>query len=68
MFENLEKYLLGGGASPNDSGRNRWRVNDYLNLRDAGFADFDGRELYKKYGKIVQLTGNLLEAEGLNAA
>src|SRR5208283_3603953 len=33
-----------------------------------GFADLSGCELYKKYGKIVQLTGNLLEADGLEAA
>lgn len=40
---------------------------DYLNLEgiDAGLA---ARELCNKYGKIVQLTGNLLEAEGINAA
>ncbi|MGO9376752.1 MAG: FliI/YscN family ATPase [Syntrophobacteraceae bacterium] len=42
--------------------------SDYLNLRDVGFADLSGCELHKKYGKIVQLTGNLLEAEGLEAA
>ncbi len=42
--------------------------SDYLNLRGAGFADLSGCELYKTYGKIVQLTGNLLEADGLEAA
>ena len=42
--------------------------SDYLNLMDAGFADLSGCELHKKYGKIVQLVGNLLEAEGLEAA
>jgi len=42
--------------------------SDYLNLRDVGFADLSGCELHNKYGKIVQLTGNLLEAEGLEAA
>lgn len=42
--------------------------NDYLDLRGPGFSDLDAVELYERYGKIVQLTGNLLEAEGLNAA
>lgn len=42
--------------------------SDYLNLRDPGFPDIDDRSFHKRYGKIVQLTGNLLEAEGLNAA
>ena len=42
--------------------------SDYLNLMGARFPDLDGCELPKKYGKIVQLTGNLLEAEGLEAA
>ncbi|MDR3566531.1 MAG: FliI/YscN family ATPase [Syntrophobacteraceae bacterium] len=41
---------------------------DYLRLESLGFADLDRRRLCDKYGKIVQLTGNLLEAEGLNAA
>ncbi len=41
---------------------------DYLNLETAGFSDIDRRGLCNRYGKIVQLTGNLLEAEGLNAA
>ena len=42
--------------------------SDYLNLNGAGFADLSGCELCKTYGKIVQHTGNLLEAEGLEAA
>ena len=42
--------------------------SDYLNLKGAGFADLSGCELSKTYGKIVQHTGNLLEAEGLEAA
>ncbi len=43
-------------------------TGDYLNLGDAGFADLNTCDLREKYGKIVQLTGNLLEAEGINAA
>ena len=43
-------------------------TGDYLNLEGAGFADLHTCDLYEKYGKIVQLTGNLLEAEGINAA
>ena len=41
---------------------------DYLNLETLGFSDIDRRRLCDRYGKIVQLTGNLLEAEGLDAA
>lgn len=41
---------------------------DYLKLETAVFSDIDRRGLCSRYGKIVQLTGNLLEAEGLNAA
>jgi flagellum-specific ATP synthase len=43
-------------------------TGDYLNLGDAGFADLNTCKLCEKYGKIVQLTGNLLEAEGISAA
>jgi len=43
-------------------------TGDYLNLGGAGFADLNTCDLSEKYGKIVQLTGNLLEAEGINAA
>jgi flagellum-specific ATP synthase len=41
---------------------------DYLNLETVRFSDIDRRRLCDRYGKIVQLTGTLLEAEGLNAA
>ncbi len=41
---------------------------DYLNLETVGFSDIDRRKLCYRYGKIVQVTGNLLEAEGLDAA
>ena len=43
-------------------------TGDYLNLGDAGFADLNTCKLCEKYGKIIQLTGNLLEAEGISAA
>ncbi len=43
-------------------------ADDYLNLMSLGFADLNSCNLHKKYGKIVQLTGNLLEAEGIDAA
>ncbi len=42
--------------------------SDYLNLWGRGFSDLDARTFHNKYGKIIQLTGNLLKAEGLNAA
>jgi flagellum-specific ATP synthase len=42
--------------------------NDYLNLWGREFLDFDAHMLHNRYGRVVQLTGNLLEAEGLNAA
>jgi flagellum-specific ATP synthase len=42
--------------------------NDYLNLEGDGFPDLNTGELWDRYGKIVQLTGNMLEAEGLRAA
>ncbi|MFZ2444966.1 MAG: FliI/YscN family ATPase [Syntrophobacteraceae bacterium] len=42
--------------------------NDYLRLEGKNLPDPGGRRLRKKYGKVVQLTGNLLEAEGLCAA
>ncbi len=41
---------------------------DYLGLNAAGLSDIDRRRLFNRYGKIVEVTGNLLEAEGLNAA
>ena len=41
---------------------------DYLQLEGVGFSGLDRRRLCDRYGKVVQLTGNLLEAEGLNAA
>lgn len=41
---------------------------DYLHLEAVGFSDISRRRLFNRYGKIVQVTGNLLEAEGLNAA
>ncbi len=41
---------------------------DYLNLEGDGFPDLDACRLWNRYGKVVQLTGNLLEAEGVNAA
>ncbi|MGC9195129.1 MAG: FliI/YscN family ATPase [Syntrophobacteraceae bacterium] len=41
---------------------------DYLQLEPAGFSGIDNRRLCNKYGKIVQVTGNLLEADGLKAA
>ena len=37
---------------------------DYLNLEGDGFPDPDACDLWDRYGKVVQLTGNLLEAEG----
>lgn len=40
--------------------------DDFLKL--DGFPDLKGCDLWNRYGKVVQLTGNLLEAEGLNAA
>jgi flagellum-specific ATP synthase len=43
-------------------------TGDYLNLGGAGFADLNSCDLREKYGKIVELTGNLLEAEGISAA
>lgn len=42
--------------------------NDYLNLEGDGFSDLSACGLWDRYGKVVQLTGNLLEAEGLVAA
>jgi flagellum-specific ATP synthase len=42
--------------------------SDYLNLTGVGFDGINRRDLSNKYGKIVQLTGNLLEAEGIDAA
>jgi len=42
--------------------------SDYLNLRSVEFAGINRHDLSSKYGKIVQLTGNLLEAEGIDAA
>ncbi len=36
---------------------------DYLNLKDFEFSDFSASELANRYGKIVQLAGNLLEAD-----
>jgi flagellum-specific ATP synthase len=42
--------------------------NDYLGLWRPEFSDFDARAFHNRYGKIVQLTGNLLEADGLDAA
>ncbi len=41
---------------------------DYLQLKGANLPDPNTCVLREKYGKIVQLTGNLLEAEGLCAA
>jgi len=41
---------------------------DYLNLKGIEFCDFSASELANRYGKIVQLAGNLLEAEGISAA
>ncbi len=41
---------------------------DYLHLEPAEFPSIDNRRLCNKYGKIVQVTGNLLEADGLEAA
>ena len=41
---------------------------DYLNLEEIGLAGISSSALCNKYGKIVQLTGSLLEAEGTNAA
>jgi flagellum-specific ATP synthase len=41
---------------------------DYLNLEGDNFPDLHACERWARYGKVVQLTGNLLEAEGLSAA
>ena len=41
---------------------------DYLDLEGIGSAEIKIGELPNKYGKIVQLVGNLLEAEGISAA
>lgn len=41
---------------------------DYLKLEGTGFPDLSACRPWKLYGKIVQLTGDLLEAEGLDAA
>jgi flagellum-specific ATP synthase len=42
--------------------------SDYLNLEGDNFPDLNAFERWDRYGKVVQLTGNLLEAEGLKAA
>ena len=44
------------------------KADDYLDLEVGEFPDPDAGELWDRYGKIVELTGNLLEAEGLSAA
>jgi len=41
---------------------------DYLNLEGIGSTDLNISGLCHKYGKIAQLVGTLLEAEGINAA
>jgi flagellum-specific ATP synthase len=41
---------------------------DYLNLEGVGAADLNVGGLTNRYGRIVQLVGNLLEAEGIDAA
>lgn len=41
---------------------------DYLDLMGENLPDLHACRLWKRYGKVVQLTGNLLEAEGINAA
>ncbi|MGC8490333.1 MAG: FliI/YscN family ATPase [Syntrophobacteraceae bacterium] len=41
---------------------------DYLNLESIELSGIDRRRLWSRYGKVVQLAGNLLEAEGLKAA
>jgi flagellum-specific ATP synthase len=51
-----------------DSDETGHDVGDYLRLGDPGSADLNTCDFCEKYGKIVQLTGNLLEAEGINAA
>lgn len=43
-------------------------MDDYLGLKDVEFGGLSSYDLCNKYGKIVQLTGNLLEAEGIEAA
>ncbi len=45
----------------------KMKNSDYLKLEN-GFPDLKGCSLWNRYGKVVQLTGNLLEAEGVNAA
>ena len=41
---------------------------DYLNLNNISLAGINVSELCNRYGKIVQLAGNILEAEGIKAS